>query len=557
MAEKINYDFPKITFKSTGLVYQESINDKQLEFHEAKYKFRAVQAAVGSGKTAMATIEALMHSWSFRNNLGFIVRESLPQAQISSIPDLEEVTPADMIRRWNSQDKIMKVLNQYGYHFLEHEGGNSLGPTKQYEALLAIGGLSTIVFTSFVGTIAALNKWDSANLGWFMIDQAEKANFTINKALIRRMRRVHSARQAWYIANFLPTEDHRESWLWRYFSDDSPEQKRNHWYMSDMPTIANRSNLTDDYIEAIRDTHDEDEIARFLEGDIEKIQMSKGVFTEFSTENILDEHIDPKDEWTKGVGLDPGLHEATAFVECAILPTGDYYIYNEYEEGEKLASEIAYELLALKTPNHRFWYIDATGDNRNQITGTSMLDELESWGLPFEQAPRAAVPGVLKLKELMKFDPKHINPFTGEKGSPRFFISPRCVKLRQAIRNYRFDENKTHTTQMNAPEKFRKWRDHLCDAVRFIIDGVSLPMGLEKKKKDRPSVMPKNVEFPGGIPGTSVVEQPIQLPNFIGTGNASLDFSRVLAHSRQTTVKPKTQSRRPTSYVQGSRGVVG
>ena len=555
MAENLNLPFPKIRFKSTGLIYQESINEKQKLFHETKVKFRAVQAAVGSGKTVMANIEALRHSWRFRNNLGFIVRQTLPQAQISSIPDLEEVTPAWMIRRWNSQDKIMRVLNQYGYNFIRNEGGHRLGPTKLFEALDDMGGMSTIVFTSFVGTIDALNKWDSANLGWFFIDQAEKANFAINKALIRRMRRVHSARQAWYIANFRADEPYEDSWLWRYFSDDSPEKKRNHWYMSEMPTIGNIGNVTDDYIEAIKDTHTEAEIAQYLEGDIDKLEVSNAVFTEFSHEhNVLDEHIEPKDEWVKGIGLDPGLHNPCAFVQAAILPTGEFYFYSEYEETQKLISEIAYQIIIVKTPNHRHFFIDATGNNRNQVTGTSPLDELVGWGLPFEEAPRPVMPRVMRMKEYMKYDPNHINPFTGKKGSPRFFVSPKCPLLRRAIGSYRYEQHKTHTTRQNAPEKFEQHNDHLPDAAGFLLYGVTLPMGLEKKGSKFPKFMPKNQEFPNGIPGLPTMEQTIQLPNIFGS-EATLDFSKAYVHSTKTTAKPRKV--RQTSYTQGSRGRVG
>ena len=181
--------FPEIRFKKTGLIYQESITEKQQVFHENAAKFRAVQAMLGAGKSAMATIEAFRHSWYYRANFGFIIRKTMPQANISAIPDLMDVCPRWMIVGWNKTDKTLELLNQYGFHFMMN-GGAELKKGEQYDYLQEIGGTSLIIFTSFEGTEEALEKWASSNAGWYFIDQAENANESIYIKLNERMRRT-------------------------------------------------------------------------------------------------------------------------------------------------------------------------------------------------------------------------------------------------------------------------------------------------------------------------------------------------------------------------------
>lgn len=475
---EIVYDFPEIRFKKTGLIYQESITEKQEEFHENPSKFRAVQAMIGSGKSAMATIEALRHSWFYRSNFGFIIRKTIPQANISAIPDLMDVCPRWMIIGWNKTEKTLELLNQYGYEFLQ-DGGKNLKKNEQYNYLQEIGGTSLIVFTSFEGTVEALEKWASSNLGWYFIDQAEQASEDIYVKLNERMRRMPAARKAWFIANFSRDIPQQVGWLYRFFSEESEEHRENHWYNDDMPTEANKANLPPDYQETLKQTMHPDDYARLVSGDKSQMRMSKTVFTEFSQDIHVIPHREPPQHWYRGIGLDPGLSNPTAFVEVAFSPNGDVYIYNEYEETDKSVTEIARLLRNIITPQHIFFFIDGTAQNRNQITMTSIQAEFVAWGLPFALAPKEVPPGVQRMKEYYKYDPTRTHPFTGKLGAPRTLVSARCPKFIRATMLYRYDERKTHVILENEPEAFRKYKDHLVDAYRFILTGATLPMGID------------------------------------------------------------------------------
>ena len=474
---EVIYDFPEIRFKKTGLIYQESITEKQQQFSENPSKFRAVQAMIGAGKSAMATIEALRHSWFYRSNFGFIIRKTIPQANISAIPDLMDVCPRWMIVSWNKTEKTLELLNQYGYEFLQ-EGGRHLKKNQRYDMLQEIGGTSLLVFTSFEGTVEALEKWASSNLGWYFIDQAEQANPDIYVKLNERMRRMPAARQAWFIANFSRDIPQTAGWLYRYFSEESEDYRENHWYNDDMPTDANKANLPPDYQESLKQTMHPDDYARLVSGDKSQMRMSKTVFTEFSQDVHVIPHRDPPQHWYRGIGLDPGLSNPTAFVEAAFSPNGDAYIYNEYEEADRSVSQIARLLKNIITPQHIFFFIDSTAQNRNQITLTTIQGEFIAWGVPFMLAPKEVIPGVQRMKEYYAYDPNRTHPFTGKRGAARTLISARCPRFIRATQLYRWDENKTHTTLTNEPEAVRKYKDHLVDAWRFLLMGATLPIGL-------------------------------------------------------------------------------
>lgn len=455
-----------------GKVYQESVHDYQLDFHEDSSKFRAIVGSIASGKSAMGTIEVFQHCWQFRNNFGFILRETMPQNRLSSIRDFKQLCPKFMIRRHNLQDSTITLINQYGYAFMK-EGGHKLRARQQDDMLEEIGGTSMIVFSSFEGTRDALQKWASANIGFYFIDQAERANEEIYEMLNHRLRLEPSRRQAWFCANWREDVPNESEWLWRLFSEESDEKRPHHTYR-EVITKVNQANLPDDFTESLDYAQAEHKKSVYVHGDKDN-KMSRAVFPDYSPTIHDIPHQDPPSNWVKGIGLDHGLHNPTAFLEVALLPSGEVYVYDEYEMSGKVVSEHAKELLKRKTPQHLYWGIDPTTENREPIAGMSVLHEYHRWQLPFRPSARDVMAGINRIREYLSFERDRINPFTKQIGSPKLFISSRCVRLRQQLLSYRFEELKTHIGFRNEMEKPRKWNDHLVDALRFIFMFVTIP----------------------------------------------------------------------------------
>ena len=120
------------------------------------------------------------------------------------------------------------------------DGGEHLKKRDQDDALAEIGGLSEIAFISFEGTQRGEEKFRSANIGWYLIEQAESCYPAVYDALNQRMRRVPAGRKGIFVSN----PDGRD-WLWQFFHPESPDRRKNHAYfpvkLQDNPT------LPDDY----------------------------------------------------------------------------------------------------------------------------------------------------------------------------------------------------------------------------------------------------------------------------------------------------------------------
>ncbi|MCG9134467.1 hypothetical protein J5I95_22610 [Candidatus Poribacteria bacterium] len=461
---------PHIVFDN-GKVFADYIESPQQRFLDDMSKFRCVVGQVGCGKSAMASAEALYHSYCYKNNLGFILMKSMRQMDVAAVRSFKEVCPRRLV--WRESDEHVLLLNYAGIDFMK-SGGKFL-PKKQQEARLEeIGGLSTIVYTSFEGTRAALKKWASANIGWYMIDQAEESDIKLYKMLLHRLRKSPSSRQAWFIANLREDLPLESLWIWKFSSPESPQQLSTHSYM-EMHTHMNEKNLPQDFLDSLEEGLDETEYAHYVSGDKDKIGMTKAVFTEFSPITNVIKHVDPPDSWEKGIGLDVGLSNPTAFVQVAKLPTGELYVYEEFKEKGEVSSYYAKQILARRTEKHRLFAIDATAGNRSRVTLTSEIDEYLRWGLPFQPATRDVMAGLNRIREYMKFNPTRFNPFTNQPGSSMLFISDRCQELIREIQQYRYDESKS-VGFVNEPEKVRDYDNHLVDALRFIVVMMSVAL---------------------------------------------------------------------------------
>ena len=459
-------NFPEIVLNNEKN-YFEHINEVQKEFHASAAKFRWCGGAVGSGKSIMACVESVAHSYFYPNNYGWIMRTTYDEIEASVLPDFLEVCPQWMVFQHNQNKHWIDVLNAWGVDFY-FKFRDKLKFADMQKALRLQKGLSRIHFRSFEGTLHGELKLRSSSIGWFFVDQAEESTEELHKELNRRLRRQPSALRGWYISN---PDGH--DWLWQYFSPKSNLHKKRH-EMFQIETNQNALNLPEDFDENLRETHSDEEYEKHVKGSFEV--ATNAIFPEFSPGIHVIPHVAPADEWPKAVGLDPGLNNPTAIIFLAKLPTGDIYAYWEYQEKEKLVSEIATVLREELTPEHTCRVIDSASVNRSQATGSSVLDEYLRYGMAFMPSDKDVMAGINRLKEYLKFDPQKKNPFTSAQGSPRFFISDQCPILIQQLLSYKKDELKTQRGRLNVPEKPRKHNDHEIDAMRYAFVKFTPPL---------------------------------------------------------------------------------
>ena len=448
-----------------GKKYEHSAELPQRAFHKSKAKFRWLGGGVGGGKSAASTVEVLRHSWEFPNNYGFILRKTFPELRLSAIKDFYEICPSWMIVEDNRQEHWVDVYNHIGFRYRKRyykDYKNKKMTRRDYiHGLKKLKGTSRIEFISFEGTEAAEDKFRSANIGWYMMEQAEEAgDTTIYNRLNERLRRVPSYRQAWFISN----PDGRD-WLWDIFSEDSEGKRENH-EMFEFQLTSN-TNLPEDFHQSLKDTYTAEDYARLVEGSFDV--ATGAVFPEFSFDMHVVDHFDPPDFWEKGLSLDHGLNNPTGAIHMTKFPTGEVYIYEEYYEQEKFIAEHAAAFRKQITPEHRFFTIDPLCVNRSAINGATIIGEYARAGIPFQPGVRDVMVGINRIKEYLDFDVEHPHPILKTQGSPRFFVSDRCPILIRQLQRYKRETLKTNRGMQNQPEKMRKHFDHLIDPIRWLM----------------------------------------------------------------------------------------
>ena len=459
-------NFPDIILDN-GSNYFDHMNPIQTEFHTDDTQFRWLAGAVCSGKSIAACVEAFWHSWTFAGNKGWILRETYDEIDSSVMEDLFEVLPEWVVFQHNKNKHWVDIVNQYGIdHWLKNRKTTKM--MRLRTELERIKGLSRIRFRSFESTLHGERKMRSSKIGWFFVDQAEESTEELHKELLRRLRHQPAALRGWYVSN---PDGH--DWLWRYFAPESNTVKRRH-KMFKIQTTDNQANLVENYEDNLRETHTDEEYAQQVLGSFDV--ATGAIFTEFSPGIHVIKHVEPPDEWVKGIGLDPGLNNPTGIMLCSRLPSGDIYWYWEWQEKEHLVSQEAEILRNAITPQHRFRVIDHSCVNRSKATGLSLLDEYNRHGLTFMPSDKDVTAGLNRMKEYMKFDPEKENPFTGKKGSPRWFVSDRCPLFIEQLLSYRKSELASGRGKKNVPEKPHKYKDHLIDASRYVMVKMTHPL---------------------------------------------------------------------------------
>ena len=179
-------------------------------------------------------------------------------------------------------------------------------------------------------------------------------------------------------------------------------------------------------------------------------------FTEFDRNvHVTAPFIIPS-HWKKYRTIDYGL-DCLACLWIAIDEKGDYYVYREYAESDKIISDGASDILKL-TGGDKIDYTVAPDDlwQRSQETAKHKAEIFAENGLPLYKASRTRESGWLAVKELLK-----VHELGGEKSS-RLHIFQGCVKLLECLPALQRDTKRPNDC-MTEPHDIT----HLPDALRY------------------------------------------------------------------------------------------
>ena len=180
-------------------------------------------------------------------------------------------------------------------------------------------------------------------------------------------------------------------------------------------------------------------------------------------------------------GFDYGLSSPTCYLTAIVSREGYIFVTDEYYAAnkgiEQHASEIKNRMLKcipeVILADPKVFHEDTR--DRKVIT-KSVSQEYAQYGVGFTRADNNEDTSIEKLEALIQVDSARMNPVTKKLGSPRLFISKKCVNLVNEIQQQRRKEQRNVLTGEKEflDERDDKVPDHAYDALRYIANSPYL-----------------------------------------------------------------------------------
>lgn len=330
---------------------------------------------------------------------------------------------------------------------------------------------STKELTLINGSVIRLRSLDRPDwmrgpeYAWFFIEEGRNCTHAAWNILTARLRQ-----QGYNIAGFVSSTPNGYDWMWRVFHEDSPTKvDGSKWYNA--PTTENRTlpkgyvdNLLSNYHGRFRDQEVYGKFVGLVEG---------GVFPYWNPqEHCRELEYDPElplyTGWDFGFGdLGVCLFIQVRWVDKEEL-TGETYM------GPRIKLAVAHVLDAIgeKEWTAKDWaaayhdrlrerfagaqtagdYGDPAGVQRNPSTGTSVITDLNTAGVPVAPVPKRPQDFSLRILN---------NMMAGD----RVLVSKEAEVLSQALSSHKWkldaDGNKNHKDPVH------DWTSHYVDALRY------------------------------------------------------------------------------------------
>jgi len=422
---------------------------KQRIFHESPAKYKLFMGGVGSGKTMALDWEALLLSLEYPGNYGLIGRLYYPELRDTTMFDFFDICPDVLIKEWRKTEHKLTLLNG-----------------------------SVIIFRALEDP----DKIKSLNLGWFGIDEQTEVPEDVFLMLQSRLRRTNVPRRV----GFGSTNPEGHDWVYNTFA---VKHKDNPKYL--MVNVSSRENphLPDDYVDDLLESYDDVWAKRYIDGDPSAFQGQ--IITSWHEPTHTIDPFPIPNEWTKVACLDHGTNNPTAVLWAAVHPEKFLIIYREHYQAGQIVSWHSEQIFEKNgSDNIDQWLADPAIFNKtlqDPKRGLYSIGDLYvENGLHFSPADNDVKTGIDLMLNHFRVDVDLINPFTGEKGSPRIFIFKDCTNTIREIPQYRWKTLRIKGRYRNQPEEPEKANDHTVDDVRYIL--MAKPQPVKRKVESKPWV---------------------------------------------------------------------
>lgn len=318
-------------------------------------------------------------------------------------------------------------------------------------------------------------KIDSMNLSGFAIDEASQTTEEAFLKLQGRLRNPKGLRKGLLVGN-PKGRDH----VYRYFvSKAAIKPDAHHKYRMIVAPSTENKHLPEGYIEGMLSSYSKERIQRDIMGSFDSFEGM--IYSDFDRSIHVVEPYEIPQNWTRLIGQDHGYTNPAASIFGAVDHDGNIVIYDEFYQREWLIEDICKKGIAPRVAREKniAMYIDpSTRAKRNQANGRTYSD----YSTYVEHLPpqvnvlfanNEVGAGIDRVKSYMKPNPKT--------GKPRLTIFSTCTNLIEEIGEYRWAElTANQEGQKNQKEEPRKYNDHACDALRYLVMSRPDPTAVDK-----------------------------------------------------------------------------
>lgn len=198
-------------------------------------------------------------------------------------------------------------------------------------------------------------------------------------------------------------------------------------------------------------------------------------FSEFDRSVHVIEPFAIPEHWRRYRAIDYGL-DCLACVWAAVDELGNYYIYREYAESDKIISDGAHDIVSLSEGEH-IQFTAAPPDmwSRSQESAKSKADLFAEGGLVLIKSSNDRESGWLAIKDLMK-----VHDVTETQKESRLKIFSSCTNLIECIPALQRNSKKPNDC-MTEPHDIT----HLPDALRYLcVQFAAAATPIKPKKTD-------------------------------------------------------------------------
>lgn len=397
----------------------------------------AYVSGMGGGKSIVLCVLAIANAMRDPNGFSLIARLNYPALINSTMKIFLELVP-EHYGTWQPTARTFVFRNGHKvvFHHLDISDPKVAGPIK------------------------------SMNLSAAYIDEATEISQDIYLLVDGRVRR----KTQMYPPNIvrLASNPAGHDWVWRMYFDPNRRAAFQGYY-GISGSMMDNIHLPPEYIENARSAWPEDWQQRYVYGTF--ADFSDLIFKEFmESSHVWDSRKqhdvfgglnDPPADWPVIIGIDIGSdteHDPWAIVLISVAPDGRLYQFDEIYGNGLLIANIADQLFSKLGERGK-------PDVAYDYAQRQCAMELAECGIVGQPAIKEVDPGIFKTAQYIHVDPRLQHPFTKQEGSPRYFVSNRCVQTIDEMTSYKWAKDRSG----NPTGKPAHEHSHAPSAVRYAI----------------------------------------------------------------------------------------